>query len=311
MNIVILGAGNMGSIFAARLMQGGHDVSVVARNDRLRELQQNGLRLQHQYSKKVEHFSPKVYGELTPDIEADVILVMVQRPHIDVLMPALTQHSCGRICFMFNCSEINPEWQVALGERLVWGFPSALGGTKDGIVNYLVMPGWLRFLQITTVGVAQGGDPQVARAIASVLNKAKIASAFHPDMRSWLMSHSSLMLPGMIIGENKYKARGKQALTWTEAVQMMQAQKECFAVIRASDAQVTPLNMNFLSHVPGVLGALSVWLLSRTPAYARAVVDHVDHGRGEMLTMFAGVKANAKRSNISTPVLDALGAIME
>ncbi len=311
MKIVILGTGNMGSIFAARLIQAGHEVLLVARNERLRELLQNGLRIQHQYSGKLDHFSPEVFPELTPDMEADLILVMVQHPHVGAIMPALTQHPCQRICFMFNCSEMNPAWQEGLGKRLVWGFPSALAGTKDGIVRYLFLPGWLRFLQITTVGVTEGGDSQVAKTIVEVLNKSKIAAAFHPDMRSWLMSHTGLMLPGMILGESKHKAGQKQALTWAEARKMMQAQKECFSVVQASEGQVTPLNMRLLTFVPGFMGAIAVWLLSRTPAYAQAVVDHVDHGHDEMLTMFEGIKTNAARTNTPTPALDALGAMME
>jgi len=306
MNIVIVGAGNMGSIFAAKLIKAGYDVAVVARNDRLRELQQNGLRLRHQYKREIERFTPDVFAGLTPDIEADLILVMVQRPHIDALMPDLAQHPCRRICFMFNCSEINPEWQETLGNRLVWGFPSALGSTKDGIVRYLVLPGWLRFLQITTVGIAEGGDPEVAKMIVTVLNKARIASTFHPDMRSWLMTHTGLMLAGMMIGENKLKAEQKQMLTYTEAHRMMRAQKECFAVMRATGAQITPLNLFLLSFLPGILISPFVWLLSRSNAYSRAVDGHVDHAHDEIQFMYAGIKTSANRSNISTPVLDIL-----
>jgi 2-dehydropantoate 2-reductase len=304
--IIIVGAGNMGSIFAARLIDAGHDVSVVARNKRLRELQENGLRLRHQYSQKIERYTPKVFAELTPEIAADLILVMVQRPQVDALIPAIAKHPCARICFMFNCSEINPQWQAAIGNRLVWGFPAALGGTKDGIVVYLVLPGWLRLLQITTVGVAGTGDPNIAREIVNVLRKAKIASVFHLDMPGWLMTHTGLMLPGMVIGENKLQAAKKQSLTFTEARQMAQAQKECFAVVRASGLQVSPLNIYLLSLVPGFLILPIVWLLSRSPSYSRAVLDHVDHAHAEMQTMYAGIKANAASSGTKTPVLDVL-----
>ena len=310
MKIVIVGAGNMGSIFAARLIDGGHDVSVVARNNRLRDLQENGLRLRHQFRKKIEHYTPKVFAELTPDVEADLILVMVQRPQVDSLMPALTQHPCKKICFMFNCSEMNPEWQAALGSRLVWAFPAALGGTKDGIVGYLVLPGWLRFLQITTVGVAKGGDTEIAHTIVDVLSKAKIASTFHPDMPGWLMTHTGLMLAGMVMGENKLNAGENQKLSFAESKLMVQAQKECFAVVRASGSKVSPANIRLLSMVPGFLIAPSIWLISRTPSYTRAVLDHADHAHDEMQTMYQGIVANAARSGTKIPALDQLGTAL-
>ena len=306
MNVVVLGTGNMGSIFAARLIKAGHRVSVIARNQRLRELQENGLRLRHQYTGKIEHYAPEVHPGLTPEIEADLILVTVQRPHIDALMPALTAHPCPMICFMFNCSKIEPAWQEALGKRLVWGFPSALAGTREGIVNYLVLPGWLRFLQITTVGEAKGGDSVVAQSIVKVLNQAGIASTYHPDMESWLMTHTALMLPPMLIGRRKYESRANQALSWREARQIIQAQKECFRVVEASGGRVTPINMRLLKIVPALLGTLGIWMISKTPAYGRAVTDHVDHGQVEMLTMYDGIKSRADSSGVAVPVLDAL-----
>ncbi|MBJ7348087.1 MAG: ketopantoate reductase family protein [Thermoleophilaceae bacterium] len=306
MKITILGAGNMGSVFAARLIDAGHDVSLVARNARLRELETNGLRLRHQFGRKIEQYSPPVFAELTPELESDVIFVMVQRPHIDALMPALEAHPCKRICFLFNCSEIDPKWQAALGNRLVWGFPSAMGGTKDGIVSYVVLPGWLRFLQITTVGVAEGGDPEVAREIVKLLNGAKIASTFYEDMRGWLMTHTSLMLPGMALGEARYRAGKNQKLSYKQAGQMARAQQEGFAVVKAAGLRVGPMNLRLLSMLPAAVTTPFIWLLTQSPQYSRSLLDHVDHAHDEMQTMSAGIKANAQRSGTATPTLDLI-----
>ncbi|MFN2110632.1 MAG: ketopantoate reductase family protein, partial [Anaerolineae bacterium] len=42
MKILIYGAGPLGSVFAARLHQGGHDVSILARGQRLADLREHG-----------------------------------------------------------------------------------------------------------------------------------------------------------------------------------------------------------------------------------------------------------------------------
>ncbi|MBI5311063.1 MAG: NAD-binding protein [Actinobacteria bacterium] len=306
MKVVVLGAGNMGSVFAGRLAHSGHEVTLIARNARLRELQQNGLRLRNRLRRRLETYRLPAEPKLTPETPADAILVMVQRPQIDELIPSLISHPCQRICFLFNCSEIDPAWQAALGDRLVWGFPSALGGTKDGIVNYVLLPRYLRFLQVTTVGVDRSGSADTAREIVGLLNQSGIATVFHPDMRSWLMSHTALMLPGMAVGERKFRSGERQTMSFRESRAVAKAQKECFAVSRAVGASITPLNMKFVSIVPSVVVACTFWLLSRTTPYGRSMTDHVDHGRGEMMTMYAGIRSQADQHSVSTEALDEL-----
>ena len=47
MNIIILGAGGVGSYFGARLLQAGHNVAFVARGAHLEALQTEGLHVKH------------------------------------------------------------------------------------------------------------------------------------------------------------------------------------------------------------------------------------------------------------------------
>ena len=43
MKILVYGAGPLGSVFAAKLYQGGHDVSILARGKRLADLREHGV----------------------------------------------------------------------------------------------------------------------------------------------------------------------------------------------------------------------------------------------------------------------------
>ena len=43
MQILVYGAGPLGSLFAARLRAAGHDVSILARGQRLAELHEYGI----------------------------------------------------------------------------------------------------------------------------------------------------------------------------------------------------------------------------------------------------------------------------
>ena len=54
MRILVFGAGPLGSLLAARLHQGGQDVTLLARGDRLAQLRQYGVILKSWTSKEEE-----------------------------------------------------------------------------------------------------------------------------------------------------------------------------------------------------------------------------------------------------------------
>ena len=46
MKILVYGAGNIGSLYAAKLMDAGHDVTILARGARLHDIRAHGIVLQ-------------------------------------------------------------------------------------------------------------------------------------------------------------------------------------------------------------------------------------------------------------------------
>ena len=52
--ILFFGAGVLGSLYAARLKQSGQDVSMLARNKRLKDIREHGIVLEHALSGKRE-----------------------------------------------------------------------------------------------------------------------------------------------------------------------------------------------------------------------------------------------------------------
>lgn len=306
MNVVILGAGSIGSIWAGRMIDAGHNVTVVARNKRLQDLQSKGLRLKPQYGSAIETYAVNAIAELTPDVVADVILVTVQRHQLDALMPALMAQSCPRIVFMFNCGEDDSVWQKQLQGRMVWGFPAALGGMQDDVVEYVVLPGSLSFLQVTTVGINAGGSMSIAADINALFNGAKIASVLHSDMRSWLATHMALMLPLMAVGVRKIKNSQAVVMSFAEAQLMARAQQEAFSLVRSASMQVTPVNLRLLGLVPAAVVAPFLWFGFKTTVMRKALVGHADHAYGEVLAMYADYKKIAGKAGRPTPYMDKL-----
>lgn len=80
MRIVIVGPGALGSVFAALLARGGHDVSLLGRpTDHLRALQRDGLRLQSP-SGVVERIDLHATDDPAVVAGADTAIVLVKTP---------------------------------------------------------------------------------------------------------------------------------------------------------------------------------------------------------------------------------------
>ena len=67
MKLLVYGAGNCGSLFAVRLHEAGHDVSLLARGERLTALRQHGVLL-------AEGDSPTIRRVPVPVVERPAVL---------------------------------------------------------------------------------------------------------------------------------------------------------------------------------------------------------------------------------------------
>lgn len=80
MNIIVFGAGGVGGYFAAKLLEAGHEVVLVARGEHLDALQNNGLTVTHPllyFSRSVKALDMQALSQLDPQ-HYDVILLLTK-----------------------------------------------------------------------------------------------------------------------------------------------------------------------------------------------------------------------------------------
>src|ERR1700729_1079733 len=99
--IVVLGAGVQGTVFGVRLAQKGHNVTLIARPDRARQLRQVGAAIENlETSETTTTFLP-VLESLPPTCAADLCLVTVRREQIAAVLPDLARATAiRRIVFL-------------------------------------------------------------------------------------------------------------------------------------------------------------------------------------------------------------------
>ena len=245
MKIAILGTGPIGSTFALQLASHGHEVTAIARNTRLEQLQAE----QAIVTTTGHRAAVKVSPELDPAIAFDLVLVTVLASQVATVLPALKASAAKTVMFMFNTFDSLAPLRDAVGEqRFAFGFPAILasldaGKLKSQIVN-------IGQTTITT-------RPDWAK----VFTEAGISTQVHPDIESWLKTHAVLVAGLASLATLAFGRKG--GISWAEAKRFARAIREGFALVRRLGKAVTPAPMAMLGWAPLAAVAAVLWALSR------------------------------------------------
>ena len=100
--ILVIGAGVNGSVCAERLLTRGVNVTLLARGNRLAEIQTNGIVIENPLNHKRRVAHVRAIGQLAPGDIYDYILVIVRRNQVSALLPTLAANSSPNVVFMNN-----------------------------------------------------------------------------------------------------------------------------------------------------------------------------------------------------------------
>jgi 2-dehydropantoate 2-reductase len=179
-NIVILGAGVQGTVYAVRLAKAGHQVTLISHPERTVELRQGGASIQNLNSMRIFTRVLPVLEALPPGFEVDVCLVTVRREQIETALADLIQApGIPRIVFLVNHANGSDHLTKLLGRsRTVLAFPGIAGDRQGNLIRYLDIP-----QQHTVV-------EQHAHDIVSLFREAGFPVDTVRDMDAWLMRHA-------------------------------------------------------------------------------------------------------------------------
>jgi len=305
MKLLIYGAGVLGSLYAARLQQAGHDVSILARGQRLADIRKHGLVLQDAATGQCTTTQVGVVEKLEPEDAYDLVVVLVRKSQLVSVLPALAANRhTPNVLFMVN-NAAGPDVMVeAVGcERVLLGFPGA-GGERDGhIVHYHILPS---SIQATTLGELNGGNTARLRCIAQAFERAGFPIALSRNMDAWLKTHVALVSP---MANAVYLAGGdnvRLARTRDGAVLMVRAIREGFQVLRKLAVPITPPKLRVIDFIPE---PILVVVLQRALAskWAQGVIaGHANVARDEMQQLADEFRGLVRAAAVPTPAIDRL-----
>lgn len=181
MNFVIVGAGALGSIYAAYLARAGHEVSLIARGERAAALTRHGIAIVGEDS-----FSIPCNVVTQPEAirQADVVIVATKTYDTESALAPLRGLKVKSAFSVQNGVLKNQQLGDVFGPQVVLGAIAMMGGNvlpaggdRPGAVRYTIAAP-------TSIGEPAGGDSERVKELVDVFEKAGLKAKASDDITS-------------------------------------------------------------------------------------------------------------------------------
>ena len=310
MKLLIIGAGVTGCFTAARLMQKGVDISVLARGDKATRLEHEGLRMRDGLTGEEATVRLNIIRAPVEE-KFDVVMVCVQAQHRPSLAPLLSELP-GRptVWYLGNTTQGYDAASEQLGRaRVLGGFPG-VGGTWEGetlVYADREKPGDKPFDRLI-IGEAHSDAAAAAEEVQSYLRQAGMNIERYVPIMAWHWSHIVMILP--LAGAAYHYDQNLEAVVADRALlkQTIRATAQGFAAIRRAGYPILPRGLNIMRWIPPALGARRIKTVLQSDFGRIALAGHAATARTEMQG-FATDLLDLAGPDVGTDLRDVLDAI--
>ncbi len=308
MNILVFGAGPLGSILAARLHQGGHHVSLLARGQRLRDLQKYGICLKSSTTEVEESIRVPIVDRFTANDQYDLVIVVMRKNSALKILPLLAENKhISLFLFLMNNAAGPRDLTQAMGaDRVMMGFPGMAGYRQGHLIVHLGaeadQPAGI------VLGEIDGTVSERARNIAEQLECGRFINAsIESNIDAWLKYHVALLFPALatvfyLCGYDHLRfSRNRDAI-----VLAWRGIKEAFAVLKKLGYPFRPPSYKRFLWIPEPIMVLFLKKMLKDPRMDTAMGKHAEVIRDEIEQLNREFRILIARSGLFTPTIDFL-----
>jgi 2-dehydropantoate 2-reductase len=303
MRILVVGAGVIGSVYAGRLLQAGHSVTLCARGQRASQLRERGLILEDaQTGRRIRR---EVTVVATPDADpsCELVLVAVRRHQMVGTLPLLANVDAD-VMFFGNAAGLTAQLADALGHRTLFGFPGA-GGVIDGDT--------VRYVQIrqqkTMLADTDHRKSARAKALAATFRAAGFPTQLAIDADAWLIAHAAFVVPIAFALYHVDVDPRRLAANDDLLTTMVRATREAFRALQQAGNAEVPRNLRALYLVMPQRFAVRYWRTTMSgPRGELCFAGHTRAAPDEMTSLAGALQSALDRTGQRTPELTKLFA---
>lgn len=303
----ILGAGALGSILGAHLARAGHSVVMLARGDRARAVEREGLRVKGLVELSVR---VPVVTEMSRLQAAETLIVAIKTPGTQAALASLAHLEVGAALSLQNGVLKNELLAQTFGAARVLG---ALADTS----GELLPSGEVLFTRNVNLplGELAGGLSERAQRIAGMIDRAGIRSTAVADIVSMEWSKFTVWLALVSL------AVSTRAVTWSYLADpdgagvLVRLVRETAALARAQGITLTEgaaaLPLGMLLDVPEqeaikTIRGIGEDMRRRAPDHRMSALQDLEAGRPlEVEETFGYAVRKARELGLSLPLLEA------
>ena len=305
MNIVILGAGALGTVLGAHLAKAGEDVTLIARGNRAVYLQEHGAAI----TGLVDVTVPvTVVTDPQQVKEADVLIVTVKTYDMEAALDSVKHIQVGSVLSIQNGILKDEQLASAFGWDKVLGATVVVsaGVLPTGIVNFTANQGF-------HLGELPEGTSERAQRLADTLNRAGIQAQVWPSIQSIEWSKYVMLVGSMALAVltrlETYKFM-QQPQTATVAALILH---EIVAIAKArgislEDIPIFPaktFSQLSLDDTVTELRQQGDWFASEAPSHKVSILQDVEQGKPlEVEEILGYAVQQAAKLEVPTPTMD-------
>jgi 2-dehydropantoate 2-reductase len=303
MRILVMGAGVIGSVYAGKLAEAGHEVVLLARGRRLADLQTHGLVLEDAQSGIRTVLPMPCLSESGTEDRYDLVLVPVRCEQLVSIVPVLTRMRDGSdVLFFGNTAGRQPDLAAAVGRRAVFGFPAA-GGVRDGpVVRYVLIK-----QQKTMLGLPDGARTAQTHTLQAVFSDAGFPTLISAHIDDWLVGHAAFVVPIAFALYRSGTDAARLAADRDTLRLMVRATRQAFTALHRAGNTEIPTNLRALYLRLPTMFAVAYW--RRVFASPRGELWFAGHTRAapdEMHALAGQLRIELRKTGHAMPDLDRL-----
>ncbi len=305
MRIVVLGAGALGSIIAGHLARAGEDVTLIARGERARYLEQNGITITGQ-----SEFNTHCVVASDPSIlsEADVLIVAVKTHDTESAISSVDHLNVSSVLSVQNGVVADATISRVFGEANTVGASASFSGEvlADGTVRFTVNGGFY-------VGELPDGTSERVLELAATLERSGIHSKAVSNIRTVQWSKFVGWLGGMPVAVLTRLESYKFCSDPDSAAICVRLVRETAALadeagIPLEDSPPFPLKAIISGteqEAVGKLGEVGAMLESEAPSHRWSTLQDLERGRYlEVEETLGYVVTEARKKGIPVPTVE-------
>jgi 2-dehydropantoate 2-reductase len=308
MRILVYGAGPLGSVIAARLQQGGHDVSLLARGQRLTDLREHGIVLVDWETEERTVTRASIVEQLVAEDTYDLVLVVMRKNRALETLPILAANQgTPNVLFLGNNFAGPADWVDALGrERVMIGFPLIAGYREEDVVHYWA--GGDDHKARMLIGEVDGSiTPRIHRVADALRSAPGFEVEIRSDMDAWLKTHVALLMPALapamyMCGTDNYRlSRTRDAV-----VLALRGTREGLRVLQALRVPIVPGKYRLLQWLPEPFLVPQWQRLLARKYWEVAMVRHGEAARDEVRHLVDEFLVSARTTAVPIPTIERL-----